>query len=330
MASFNLRTHVNGRDFAGVVVTPPRKPSRIRRGDVIFGPSTGYRDVRKAAYQEYVVSTDYDVARVPATLQVNVAATIGVALIGPCWYLTTNDNSVSKLVDSRFLYPPACQAGGPARYFVADVAKNAKWLINSGADMLRTPCCLDPGMNPAAVASKSLASTTMPTDALCVNIVSGWFKTEFTSIGQWWLDHAERFRRSRAAIHYIYSLKPKPLNRPGRPHPENFQGGNSIDTRENAGAVRSSRFRARPTWTRVKVSANRLRTTRDKTGMWANSKLEDFVQYNGDFKIKLIGTKSSPAVEILLMAFLHYEEEIQQFRDKVIPLVRQFGEKREG
>ena len=40
---------VNGRDFAGIVVKGPKRPSRIHTGDVVFGPSTDYRDVRKAA-----------------------------------------------------------------------------------------------------------------------------------------------------------------------------------------------------------------------------------------------------------------------------------------
>lgn len=35
---------------------------------------------------------------------------------------------------------------------------------------------------------------------ISVNVVSGWFKQEFTSIGQWWLDHGERYRRSREFI----------------------------------------------------------------------------------------------------------------------------------
>jgi hypothetical protein len=50
---------INGRDFAGIVVKAPRKESRIKQGDIVFGPSTDYRDVRKAAYQEYVVTTSW-------------------------------------------------------------------------------------------------------------------------------------------------------------------------------------------------------------------------------------------------------------------------------
>lgn len=72
---------VNGRDFAGIVVKAPRKPSRIQQGDVVFGPSTDYRDVRKAAYQEYVVTTDYNVARVPQGVDVKQGAALGVAFV---------------------------------------------------------------------------------------------------------------------------------------------------------------------------------------------------------------------------------------------------------
>jgi len=72
---------VNGRDFAGIVVKAPRKPSRIQQGDVVFGPSTDYRDVRKAAYQEYVVTTDYNVARIPHGVDVKEGAALGVAWI---------------------------------------------------------------------------------------------------------------------------------------------------------------------------------------------------------------------------------------------------------
>ena len=73
-------------------------------------------------------------------------------------------------------------------------------------------------------------------------------------------------------------------------------------------------------------------STSNKTGMWANSKFEDLVQYNDGFKTKLIGTAEQIAdrilllkslgVSILLTAFLHYDEEIQLFGDEVLPLVR--------
>jgi alkanesulfonate monooxygenase len=73
-------------------------------------------------------------------------------------------------------------------------------------------------------------------------------------------------------------------------------------------------------------------STSNKTGMWASSKFEDLVQYNDGFKTKLIGTAEQVAdrilllkslgIKILLVAFLNYDEEIQQFGDKVLSLVR--------
>lgn len=120
---------------------------------------------------------------------------------------------------------------------------------------LKLIAALLPGPWNPAVAAKQIASIDNYTDGrIAVNVVSGWFKAEFTSIGQWWLDHAERYRRSREFIECLkgiwtqekftykgdfyqfhdYPLKPKPLVLPGRPYPEIFQGGNSVDARENA------------------------------------------------------------------------------------------------
>lgn len=110
--------------------------------------------------------------------------------------------------------------------------------------------------NPAVVA-KQIASIDNYTDGrIAVNIVSGWFKGEFTSIGQWWLEHSERYRRSNEFISALkgiwtageegftfggdfyqfrdYHLSPKPLQ---KPHPEIFQGGNSDDARVNGAEV---------------------------------------------------------------------------------------------
>lgn len=85
-----------------------------------------------------------------------------------------------------------------------------------------------------------------------VNIVSGWFKGEFTGYGEPWLDHDERYRRSEEFIQALRSLwtkeattykgdfyrlneaplQPKPIN-----SPIIFQGGNSLAAREMAGRV---------------------------------------------------------------------------------------------
>lgn len=74
-------------------------------------------------------------------------------------------------------------------------------------------------------------------------------------------------------------------------------------------------------------------STANKTGMWADSKFEDLVQYNDGFKTKLIGTVEqivdrilllkSLGVSILLVAFLHYDDEIEPFGRRVIEAVRE-------
>ena len=81
-------------------------------------------------------------------------------------------------------------------------------------------------------------------------------------------------------------------------------------------------------------------STKNKDGMWANSKFEDLVQYNDGFKTKLIGTKEQIAericlikalgVDVLLTAFLHYEEEIELFGREVLPLVREMEKRGRG
>ncbi|WP_127529578.1 dimethylsulfone monooxygenase SfnG [Paenibacillus kobensis] len=71
----------------------------------------------------------------------------------------------------------------------------------------------------------------------------------------------------------------------------------------------------------------------EREGMWANSNFEDLVQYNDGFKTGLIGTAEQVAdriielkkigVNLILTGFLHYDEEIKAFGEKVIPLVRE-------
>lgn len=74
-------------------------------------------------------------------------------------------------------------------------------------------------------------------------------------------------------------------------------------------------------------------STEDKNGMWAESTYEDLVQYNDGFKTGLIGTAEKVAdriielkkigINIVLTGFLHYEEDLKAFGEKVIPLVKE-------
>ena len=119
---------------------------------------------------------------------------------------------------------------------------------------LKVIAAILPGPWTPAVAAKQIATINHLTQGrVAVNIVSGWFRGEFAAIGEPWLDHDERYRRSEEFIRALrgiwtedsftfrgdfyrftdYSLKPKPLE----PLPEIFQGGSSRAARDMASRV---------------------------------------------------------------------------------------------
>lgn len=55
--------------------------SRLRVGDIVLVPSTDYRDMRKAAFQEYAVATHFNAARIPPTGNIHASASLGVAFV---------------------------------------------------------------------------------------------------------------------------------------------------------------------------------------------------------------------------------------------------------
>lgn len=66
--------------MAGLVLQVPEK-SRLRVGDVVLVPSTDYRDIRKAAFQEYAIATDFNAARIPSSTSISASASVGVAFV---------------------------------------------------------------------------------------------------------------------------------------------------------------------------------------------------------------------------------------------------------
>jgi FMNH2-dependent dimethyl sulfone monooxygenase len=85
-----------------------------------------------------------------------------------------------------------------------------------------------------------------------LNVVSGWFKDEFTRFGEPWLDHDERYERSEEFIEVLRGLWTEELfsydgrfyqidNAPCKPKPPRvpdiFQGGNSQRARRMAARV---------------------------------------------------------------------------------------------
>ncbi|WP_344326417.1 LLM class flavin-dependent oxidoreductase [Streptomyces macrosporus] len=123
---------------------------------------------------------------------------------------------------------------------------------------LKVIAAVHPGLwHPGVLAKLGATADHLSGGRFAVNVVSGWFKGEFTALGEPWLEHDERYRRAEEFIRALrviwtedhaelagdfyrvrdFTLKPKPVDVPGRPHPEIFQGGNSTAARAKAGAT---------------------------------------------------------------------------------------------
>jgi len=143
---------------------------------------------------------------------------------------------------------------------------------------LKVIAAILPGPWNPVLAAKQLATIDLLTEGrIAVNIVSGWFRGEFTEIGEHWLDHDERYRRSKEFIEALkgiwtqdnftyrgdfyrfsnYTLKPKPLQ---QPHPEIFQGGSSRAARDNAASVSDWYFTNGNTVEGIKAQVDDIRT----------------------------------------------------------------------
>ncbi|KEI45758.1 dimethylsulfone monooxygenase SfnG [Saccharopolyspora rectivirgula] len=129
-------------------------------------------------------------------------------------------------------------------------------LLNT--ERLRLIVAAHPGLwHPGILAKFGITADILSQGRFAVNIVSGWFRDEFTGLGEPWLEHDERYRRTEEFIRVLrglwteenfefsgdfyrihgFSLRPKPFVVPGRAHPEIFQGGNSTAARQVAGRV---------------------------------------------------------------------------------------------
>jgi len=121
---------------------------------------------------------------------------------------------------------------------------------------LKVIAAVHPGLwQPGVLAKLGATADQLSGGRFAVNVVSGWFKDEFTHLGEPWLEHDERYRRSAEFLQVLrkiwtedavefrgdfyrihdFTLKPKPLNTAERPNPEIFQGGNSTAARRNGG-----------------------------------------------------------------------------------------------
>lgn len=279
-------------------------------------------------------------------------------------------------------------------------------------ERLKVISAVHPGMwHPGVLAKFINTADQLSGGRAAVNIVSGWLKDEFTGFGLPWLEHDERYVRTEEFIralrglwteedyeqfgrHYAIdgvTLRPGPVDVPGRAHPDIFFGGNSTAAQATAGRVADWYFSngrtledytnnvagviaAAQSGARSATAAPRFgingfviardtreeaveqlrdivenahkpavegfrasvqqagASTAEKKGMWADSSFEDLVQYNDGFKTGLIGTYDDIAgriieykkqgVNLLLTAYLHFQEELTVFGEEIIPRVR--------
>ena len=143
-------------------------------------------------------------------------------------------------------------AGYGAEYQHESVAFSHALL--AATSRLKVIAALLPGpWNPTLAAKQIATISHLSGGRIAVNIVSGWFSGEFRAIGEPWLDHDERYRRSEDFIRCLrgiwtqdaftfrgdfyrftnYTLKPKPVDA----LPEIFQGGSSRAARDMAARV---------------------------------------------------------------------------------------------
>jgi len=124
-------------------------------------------------------------------------------------------------------------------------------------EKLKVISAIHPGIwHPAVLAKFINTADQFSHGRAAVNVVSGWFKDEYTDLGLEWLEHDERYERAAEFIQVLrglwtqerfsfrgkyyditdFTLRPFPYEVPGRAHPDIFQGGNSTAARFNGGA----------------------------------------------------------------------------------------------
>ncbi|KAI0195430.1 quinone oxidoreductase [Astrocystis sublimbata] len=73
--------YIAGRELVGLVTRTPGPATRFQEGDQVIVISTDYRDLRKAAFQEYVIASDFNVVKLPPTVTPHTGASLGVAFV---------------------------------------------------------------------------------------------------------------------------------------------------------------------------------------------------------------------------------------------------------
>jgi FMNH2-dependent dimethyl sulfone monooxygenase len=160
---------------------------------------------------------------------------------------------------------------------------------------LKVIAAIHPGLwHPGVLAKLTATADHLSNGRVAVNVVSGWFKGEFTALGEPWLEHDERYRRSEEFIRALrgiwtednfnlrgdfyritdFTLKPKPLQ---APHPEIFQGGNSKAARAMAARVSDWYFMNGNSFEGVRAQVSEIREAATKLGRRVRFGLNAFI-----------------------------------------------------
>jgi len=151
-----------------------------------------------------------------------------------------------------------------------------------------------PGLWHPAVYAKILSTIdNISNGRVAVNVVSGWFKGEFTSFGEPWLEHGERYRRSEEFIEVLRELWTKEKanyrgdfyqisDAPHKPKPKKggipiFQGGNSKAARKMASRVSDWYFMNGNTNSGIKEQIDDVKQLAEKEGREVKFALNGFV-----------------------------------------------------
>ena len=175
------------------------------------------------------------------------------------WQLPYNSRLAQIAEDSGFEY--ALTQTRYAASYGADRQHEASAFsvaLLGATERLKVIAAFHPGMwHPGVLAKWLITADHLSGGRAAVNIVSGWLKDEFVKFGLPWLEHDERYVRTEEFISALrglltesgysqdgkyyaiddFTLNPKPVDVPGRPHPEIFFGGNSTAAQAAAGRV---------------------------------------------------------------------------------------------
>lgn len=186
-------------------------------------------------------------------------------------------------------------------------------------ERLKVIAAVHPGFwQPAVLANLASTASELYGGRFALNVVSGWLKDEFTTFGEPWLEHDERYRRSAEFLQVLraifagdhadfqgnfyrlhdYSIRPHPTVAP-----ELFQGGNSSAAQVNGGRYADWYFINGKPVDEVKAQIDDVRRAADaagrdtKIGVNAFVILEDTEQEAHDKLRHIVDNASHDAVE---------------------------------